>query len=144
MPAVLARTSRSTSAGFSLWFSLILSRTAEGSKAPVCLMICLDVLYFRSFVPFLHRFSIDSETPAQRQQVISACAFIHHKVDGVEKVFLPKRAATKRFLPGVFELPGGHIDYGEDMVTDLKREITEEFNMTARSWRPLLCLYVYK
>lgn len=72
----------------------------------------------------------DSETPAQGQQVISACAFIHRKVDGVEKVFLPKRAATKKFLPGVFELPGGHIDYGEDIVTGLKREITEEFGMT--------------
>ena len=73
--------------------------------------------------------SHDSETPAQGQQVISACAFIHRKVDGFEKVFLPKRAATKKFLPGVFELPGGHIDYGEDIVAGLKREIAEEFGM---------------
>ena len=74
--------------------------------------------------------SHDSETPAHGKQVISACAFIHHEFDGVKKLFLPKRAATKKFLPGVFELPGGHIDFGEDLIEGLKREIREEFGMT--------------
>ncbi|HSX52882.1 MAG TPA: NUDIX hydrolase [Patescibacteria group bacterium] len=73
--------------------------------------------------------SHDSETPAQGQQVITACAFIHHNFDGVEKVFLPKRAETKKFLPSVNELPGGHIDFGENPVDGLKREIDEEFGM---------------
>jgi 8-oxo-dGTP diphosphatase len=73
--------------------------------------------------------SHDSETPAPMQQVITACAFLHHKFDGVEKVFLPRRAETKRFLPGVYELPGGHIEYGEDPVAGLMREIMEEFGM---------------
>ena len=73
--------------------------------------------------------SHDSETPAEGQQVITACAFIHLEIDGVQKVFLPKRAATKKFLPGVYELPGGHIDFGEDPVVGLKREIDEEFGM---------------
>lgn len=73
--------------------------------------------------------SHDSETAAQGQQVITACAFIHHAFDGVDKVFLPKRAATKKFLPGVYELPGGHIDFGEDPVAGLQREITEELGM---------------
>lgn len=71
----------------------------------------------------------DSEAPAQGQQVITASAFIHQEVDGVEKVFLPKRAETKKFLPGVYELPGGHIDFGEDIVDGLKREVMEEFGM---------------
>jgi len=71
--------------------------------------------------------SHDSESPAHGQQVITACAFIHHNFDGVEKVFLPRRAATKKFLPNVWELPGGHIDYGEDLVAGLKREAQEEF-----------------
>jgi len=70
--------------------------------------------------------SHDSETPAHGQQVIVACAFIHHDFDGVTKVFLPKRAATKKFFPDVFEVPGGHIDFGEDIVEGLKREIGEE------------------
>jgi 8-oxo-dGTP diphosphatase len=71
----------------------------------------------------------DSETLKEGQQVFTACAFVHQKFDGVEKVFLPKRAQTKKFLPGVYELPGGHIDFGEDMVTGLKREVHEEFGM---------------
>lgn len=75
------------------------------------------------------KISHDSETPAQGQQVITACAFIHHQFDGVEKLFWPKRADTKKFLPGVYELPGGHIDFGEDIVEGLRREIKEEFGM---------------
>ena len=44
-----------------------------------------------------------------------------------QKVFLPKRADTKKFLPGIYELPGGHLDFGEDIEAGLKREIDEEF-----------------
>jgi ADP-ribose pyrophosphatase YjhB (NUDIX family) len=72
--------------------------------------------------------SHDSETPAHGQQVITACAFIHHEFDGVQKVFLPKRADTKKFLPGMYELVGGHIGFGEDIVAGLKREIIDELN----------------
>jgi 8-oxo-dGTP diphosphatase len=68
----------------------------------------------------------DSETLAIGKQVIVACAFIHHDFDGVEKVFLAQRAMTKKFFPGVFEIPGGHIDFGEDIVAGLKREVLEE------------------
>ncbi len=73
--------------------------------------------------------SHDSETPADGQQVITACAFVHQRFDGVEKVFLPKRADTKKFLPGVYELIGGHIDFAEDPVDGLRREIKEELAM---------------
>lgn len=77
----------------------------------------------------MNKVSHDSEIPKQDQQVITACAFIHHNFDGVEKVFLSKRADTKKFLPGIYELPGGHINFGEDIVAGLKREILEEFGM---------------
>lgn len=73
--------------------------------------------------------SHDSETLAKGQQAITAVAFIHRDFNGTRKVFLPKRAATKKFLPSVFELPGGHIDFGEELVDGLKREIMEEFGM---------------
>lgn len=82
------------------------------------------------------KISHDSETPVPGQQVIVACAFIHHNSVGVEKVFLPKRAKTKRFLPDVYELPGGHIDFGEDIVEGLKREIFEEFGMNIKVGDP--------
>lgn len=75
------------------------------------------------------KISHDSETPAEGRQVFTACAFIWQEFDGVKKVFLPKRAATKKFLPGVYELPGGHIDFGEDLKDGLAREIMEEFDM---------------
>ena len=71
----------------------------------------------------------DSEMAAHGKQVITACAFIHHGFDGVKKLFLPRRAATKKFFPDVFELPGGHIDFGEDIVAGLKREVREEHDM---------------
>jgi 8-oxo-dGTP diphosphatase len=77
----------------------------------------------------MSKVSHDSETLAQGQQVFTACAFIHRVVDGEEKVFLPKRADTKKFLPGKYELPGGHVDYGEDMESGLKREIKEELGV---------------
>lgn len=71
----------------------------------------------------------DSEILADGQQVITACAFIHHNFDGQEKLFMPRRAETKKFLPGVFEMPGGHIDFGEDVKAGLQREIFEEFDV---------------
>lgn len=75
------------------------------------------------------KISHDSETLAEGKQVITACAFVHQKFDGIEKVFLPKRAATKKFLPNLFEIPGGHIEFGEDVVEGLKREVLEETGM---------------
>lgn len=68
----------------------------------------------------------DSARVAYGQQVITAVAFIHKEVDGVQKVFLAKRAATKKFLPNFYEMPGGHIDFGEDIIAGLKREVREE------------------
>ena len=78
----------------------------------------------------------DSETPAHGQQVITVCAFIHKVIDDEEKLFLPKRAATKKFLPGVFELPGGHLEFGEDIIRGLKREILEEFGIRIKVGDP--------
>jgi 8-oxo-dGTP diphosphatase len=71
----------------------------------------------------------DSEVAAKGQQVFTACAFIYKETEEGIKLFSPKRAATKKFLPGVHELPGGHIDFGEGMREGLKREIMEEFGV---------------
>lgn len=88
----------------------------------------------------MHTIAHDSETLASGQQVITACALIHHDFGGVTKVFLPKRALTKKFLPGVHEIPGGHIDFGEDIVSGLKREIMEEFGVAVRIGDPFYVL----
>ena len=81
----------------------------------------------------------DSERLAEGQQVITAVALIHHTFDGVEKVFLAKRATTKKFLPGVFELIGGHIDFGEDIIVGLTREVLEEIGMHVEVGEPFAC-----
>ncbi len=78
----------------------------------------------------------DSEIRAAGEQVITACALIHHNFDGVLKVFLPKRAKTKKFLPDIFELPGGHIDWGEDILAGLRREVMEEHGMRIKIGDP--------
>lgn len=78
----------------------------------------------------------DSETPAHGQQVIVACAVIHREADGTPEIFMAQRSQVKKFYPGVFELPGGHIDYGEDIRTGLKREIREELGVDVELGEP--------
>lgn len=84
--------------------------------------------------------SHDSETLAEGQQVFSVCGLIHRMVDDEHQIFLGTRAATKKFLPNMYELPGGHVDFGESMVAGLEREVMEEFGMRINVGDPF---YVY-
>lgn len=58
-------------------------------------------------------------------QEIATSAFFHK--DG--KLLVAKRASIKDFLPGKFELPGGRINFSEDLVVGLKREFQEELGL---------------
>ncbi|HUB93989.1 MAG TPA: NUDIX domain-containing protein [Verrucomicrobiae bacterium] len=71
----------------------------------------------------------DNESTVPSQQLITACALIWHKFDGVTKIFLSRRPDDAEFLPGAYELPGGHIDLGENILTGLRREIKEELGV---------------
>jgi len=63
------------------------------------------------------------------QQKIVACACIHQTFNGVNKILVTKRSSTADFLPGIYEIPGGHVEPGEELIAGLKREIKEELNI---------------
>ncbi len=46
-----------------------------------------------------------------------------------DKVLLSKRSMQKTFLPGEWELIGGHVDAGETFEEALHRELMEEMNV---------------
>ncbi|HWY80178.1 MAG TPA: NUDIX hydrolase [Candidatus Sulfotelmatobacter sp.] len=60
-----------------------------------------------------------------KKQIITACIFLHKN----GKVLIGKRADTKLHFPGKWELPGGHIEFGETVEEGLKRELQEEFQI---------------
>jgi len=45
------------------------------------------------------------------------------------KVLLAKRPKSKKLAPDKYHLPGGHVEYGEDLKSALKRELQEEFGI---------------
>lgn len=46
-------------------------------------------------------------------------------------MLLGLRSASRRWYPGVWDLPGGHVDPGESTVTALARELREELCIAA-------------
>ena len=49
------------------------------------------------------------------------------------KVLLLKRSPHLKKYPGEWDLPGGHLIVGEDIMTGLQREVWEETGLTIRS-----------
>jgi len=52
------------------------------------------------------------------------------------KLLVLKRTLDKKFLPGVWEIPGGKVHWGEDLNAALKREFMEETGLEIKSLRP--------
>lgn len=66
-----------------------------------------------------------NEEDNTKTQVITAIAFL---TNNAGKLLVAKRADESKFMPGIWELPGGHIEFGESIEDGLKREIMEEFD----------------
>jgi 8-oxo-dGTP diphosphatase len=64
----------------------------------------------------------------------------HHVVAGVlvrcAEVLLGHRSPDRRWYPDVWDLPGGHVEPGEDERTALDRELREEVGVVPRRVDP--------
>ncbi len=48
------------------------------------------------------------------------------------KIFLARRALDKKIAPGIYHLPGWHVEFSEEPTESLKREFKEEFNLNIK------------
>lgn len=53
------------------------------------------------------------------------------------KLLLTKRSKSRKFYPGVWDLPGGHCNENESYENAIKRELREELNIKATSLSPV-------
>ena len=49
------------------------------------------------------------------------------------RILLCHRSADRRWYPGVWDLPGGHVEFGETPTEALKRELVEELGVCVHS-----------
>jgi isopentenyldiphosphate isomerase len=73
---------------------------------------------------------------ATRQECHSGSFLLHpvvhlHVFNSAGELYLQKRAMNKDIQPGKWDTSvGGHVDYGEEINTALKREVLEELGIT--------------
>lgn len=56
------------------------------------------------------------------------------------KIFVHKRSAKRKFLPGCWDIPGGHVEAGESLLGALERELLEETGWQLQDAVELLCI----
>lgn len=52
------------------------------------------------------------------------------------RVLLARRVKHEKFLAGYYEMPGGKVEFGEDIKEALKREFLEEVNLNVEVGNP--------
>jgi len=75
-------------------------------------------------------------TEVERPQVVLVNRCIIHDNDG--RILLVKRSADDSYNPGLWELPGGKLDIGQDLSTALQREVEEETGLDVESQSPIV------
>ncbi|MFH1330133.1 MAG: NUDIX domain-containing protein [Actinomycetota bacterium] len=61
-----------------------------------------------------------------------------------DRILLLQRAASGSHDPGLWELPGGKMAYGEELPDALAREVAEETGLTVTVGRPILTWHFTK
>lgn len=67
--------------------------------------------------------------PETGKQQVSVAALISKQ----SKLLVVRRSQKEKFLPGVFELPGGKIEFGESPADAVVREVKEETGLRVTS-----------
>lgn len=60
------------------------------------------------------------------------------------KILLLQRSVNNEFEPGLWEFPGGKINFGENLIEALKREVWEETGLPVKVGRPLITWNFFK
>ncbi len=68
-----------------------------------------------------------------KKQLISVCGFL---TDDNNRLLIAKRSDSEAFMPGLWELVGGGVEYGEDPYDALKREFKEELSIEIKIIEP--------
>jgi mutator protein MutT len=68
-------------------------------------------------------------------QYIIASALIHKN----GKILIAKRAANKKIFPDQWEVPGGHVEFGESAQEAVAREVREEIHVDIIVGEPVFC-----
>jgi len=72
-----------------------------------------------------------------KYQKVAVHAFIERE-DG--KFLVTKRSQINDYLPGLYDLPGGTVEFGETTECALSREISEETSLGVKIFKPI---YIY-
>lgn len=72
----------------------------------------------------------------EKFQKIAAHGFIKNK----NKYLITRRSLLNDYKPGEWDIPGGTVEFGEDPVECLEREIKEESNLKVKVVKPI---YIY-
>ncbi len=59
-------------------------------------------------------------------------------------ILLLRRSLESDFEPGLWEFPGGKINFGENLIEALKREVMEEIGLPVKVGRPLTTWNFFK
>lgn len=67
----------------------------------------------------------------------------HALIEKDGKYLVTRRASTDDYMPGYWDMPGGTIEFGENIIDALKRELVEEIKMKVKIGKPVsICDYV--